>query len=54
MINTKQGLHLRYVKSNTYYVLCETRECLKGVLHPRQVFGLFLHFSHKLQHIGNM
>ena len=25
----------------------------KGVLHPRLVFGLFLHFSQKLQHIGN-
>ena len=26
---------------------------LLGVLHPRPVFGLFLHFSQKLQHIGN-
>ena len=26
---------------------------IKGVLHPRPVFGLFLHFSQKLQHIGN-
>ena len=26
---------------------------LKGVLHPRPVFGPFLHFSQKLQHIGN-
>ena len=26
---------------------------IKGVLHPRSVFGLFLHFSQKLQHIGN-
>ena len=25
----------------------------KGVLHPRSVFGLLLHFSQKLQHIGN-
>ena len=25
----------------------------KGVLHPRPVFGLFLHFFQKLQHIGN-
>ena len=25
----------------------------KGVLHPRLVFGLFLHFSQKIQHIGN-
>ena len=25
----------------------------KGLLHPRLVFGLFLHFSQKLQHIGN-
>ena len=26
---------------------------LKGVLHPRPVFRLFLQFSQKLQHIGN-
>ena len=26
---------------------------VKGVLHPRPVFRLFLHFSQKLQHIGN-
>ena len=26
---------------------------LKGVLHPRPVFGLFVHFSQNLQHIGN-
>ena len=25
----------------------------KGVLHPRPAFGLFLHFSQKLQQIGN-
>ena len=25
----------------------------KGVLHPRPVFWLFMHFSQKLQHIGN-
>ena len=25
----------------------------KGVLHPRPVFGLFLQFSQKLQHIDN-
>ena len=30
-----------------------TSPCLKGVLHPRPVFGLFLHFYQKLQHIGN-
>ena len=28
-------------------------EGFKGVLHPRSVFGLFLYFSQKLQHIGN-
>ena len=28
-------------------------DALKGVLHPRLVFGLFMHFSQKLQHIGN-
>ena len=26
---------------------------IKGVLHPRLVFGLFLHFSQKLKHTGN-
>ena len=26
---------------------------LKGVLHPRPVFWLFMHFSQKLQHIGS-
>ena len=25
----------------------------KGVLHPWPVFWLFMHFSQKLQHIGN-
>ena len=25
----------------------------KGVLHPRPVFWLFMHFSQKLQHIGS-
>ena len=28
-------------------------QVLKGVLHPRPVFWLFMHFSQKLQHIGN-
>ena len=28
-------------------------QLVKGVLHPRLVFGLFLHFPQKLQHIGN-
>ena len=27
--------------------------CLKGVLHPRPVFGLFLHFCQKLQYFGD-
>ena len=26
---------------------------IKGVLHPRPVFRLFMHFSQKLQHIGD-
>ena len=30
-----------------------TLNALKGVLHPRSVFGLFLLFSQKLEHIGN-
>ena len=29
----------------------DTLKSLKGVLHPRSVFGLFMHFSQKLQHI---
>ena len=33
-------------------ILCTLHD-IKGVLHPRPVFGLFLHFSQKLQHIGN-
>ena len=40
-----------------YNILCwdmiNIVHCFKGVLHPRPVFGLFLHFSLKLQHIGN-
>ena len=31
----------------------ENKKSFKGVLHPRPVFGLFMHFSQKLQHIGN-
>ena len=31
----------------------EVLNTFKGVLHPRPVFGLFLHFYQKLQHIGN-
>ena len=26
---------------------------VKGVLHPRPIFWLFVHFSQKLQHIGD-
>ena len=33
--------------------LDEVTNWFKGVLHPRLVFGLFLHFSQKLQHIGD-
>ena len=33
--------------------LLATVRTLKGVLHPRPVFGLFLHFSQKLKHFGN-
>ena len=29
------------------------RVSLKGVLHPRPVFWLFMHFSQELQHIGD-
>ena len=48
--------HLVIKKLNTTkYKLSENVLVLivKGVLHPRSVFGLFLHFSQKLQHIGN-
>ena len=31
----------------------EVRLPVKGVLHPWPVFWLFMHFSQKLQHIGN-
>ena len=34
-------------------IIKDSESRLKGVLHPRLVFGLFLHFSQKLQHIGN-
>ena len=34
-------------------VIISNNIVLKGVLHPRLVFGLFLQFSQKLQHIGN-
>ena len=58
-----------YFHSNTYYYIHHKTSSklialdifhnfkidtsLKGVLHPRPVFGLFLHFSQKLQNIGN-
>ena len=32
---------------------CWINRSIKGVLHPRPVFGLFLHFSQKLQYIGD-
>ena len=38
--------------SNNIFLWHESKD-IKGVLHPRPVFGLFLHFSQKLQHIGN-
>ena len=40
-----------YLKSFMQRII--QKPILKGVLHPRRVFGLFLHFSKKLQHIGN-
>ena len=46
-----------YVKVAYDILLCKAKQkknlCLKGVLHPRPVFWLFMHFSQKLQHIGN-
>ena len=46
-INRKQCNNLWIAKDHEY------RGTFKGVLHPRPVFGLFLYFSQKLQHIGN-
>ena len=33
--------------------LIKFNNAFKGVLHPWPVFWLFMHFSQKLQHIGN-
>ena len=42
-----------HIQHTLIYQLVQSSSNLKGVLHPRLVFGLFLHFSQKLQHIGN-
>ena len=55
----KHMIITRPINSQTY--LCFTtpvavdivETLLKGVLHPWPVFWLFMHFSQKLQHIGN-
>ena len=39
-------------QSSHFYIIVNLGG-LKGVLHPRPVFGLFMHFSQNLQHIGN-
>ena len=44
------GLWLVFILKSSYDL---TMKSIKGVLHPTLVFGLFLHFSQKLQHIGN-
>ena len=36
-----------YTNPNDFFVF------FKGVLHPWPVFWLFMHFSQKLQHIGD-
>ena len=41
------------VPNGKKYIKTSENKAFKGVLHPRLVFGLFLHFSQKLQHIGN-
>ena len=46
------ALRVQFVHINDFYNGADRLD-LKGVLHPRLVFGLFLHFSQKLQHIGN-
>ena len=40
-------------KNTQSFEFYNVQPSLKGVLHPRPVFGLFLHISQKLQHIGN-
>ena len=62
----QNGLHVKrlFVKklkilySSDHPILFKFRQLvvyivIKGVLHPRPVFGLFFHFSQKLQHIGH-
>ena len=50
-----QNKHLNICQAITVFLhnMLKRIKELKGVLHPRSVFGLFLHFSQKLQHIGN-
>ena len=40
-------------KQKKIKMMKEQGKYIKGVLHPMPVFELFLHFSQKLQHIGN-
>ena len=43
-----------YKMGNDFHdIVCLSILLIKGVLHPRSVFGLFLHFPQKLQHIGD-
>ena len=58
VLNTTQkysGEFQKRLESATvnHFLIKEGWRSFKGVLHPRPVFGLFLHFSQKLQHIGN-
>ena len=35
------------------YCICQYIDEIKGVLHPWPILLLFMHFSQKLQHIGD-
>ena len=55
-LGTPSLIPIKQKKAPQLNILVSTHNpqyAFKGVLHPRPVFGLFLHFSQKLQHIGN-
>ena len=50
---TTGKLQKLYTRFCIFFKILDWTIIVKGVLHPRPVFGLFMHFSQKLQHIGN-
>ena len=50
--NTYQTCQNKIIPSRFCVFCCTGLVVLKGVLHPWPVFGLFMHFSQKLQHTG--